>query len=122
MELTLRIWRQAGPEAEGRFETYPAPDVSPDMSFLEMLDVVNERLTEAGREPIAFDHDCREGICGSCGMMIDGRAHGPQSGTATTSCICANSETGTSWWWSRGGPLPCPSSGIWWWTAPPSIG
>ena len=83
MELTLRIWRQAGPEAEGRFETYLAPEVSPDMSFLEMLDAVNERLTEAGREPIAFDHDCREGICGSCGLMIDGRAHGPQGGTAT---------------------------------------
>ncbi len=83
MELTLRIWRQAGPEAEGRFETYPAPDVSPDMSFLEMLDVVNERLQAAGREPVAFDHDCREGICGSCGLMIDGQAHGPQAGTAT---------------------------------------
>ena len=83
MELTLRIWRQAGPEAEGRFETYPASDVSPDMSFLEMLDVVNERLQAAGREPVAFDHDCREGICGSCGLMIDGRAHGPQTGTAT---------------------------------------
>lgn len=83
MDLTLRIWRQAGPEAEGRFDTYPASDVSPDMSFLEMLDVVNERLQAAGREPIAFDHDCREGICGSCGLMIDGRAHGPQAGTAT---------------------------------------
>lgn len=83
MDLTLRIWRQAGPEAEGRFETYPASDVSPDMSFLEMLDVVNERLQAAGREPVAFDHDCREGICGSCGLMIDGRAHGPQAGTAT---------------------------------------
>lgn len=83
MELTLRIWRQAGPEAEGRFETYPASDVSPDMSFLEMLDAVNERLQAAGREPVAFDHDCREGICGSCGLMIDGRAHGPQAGTAT---------------------------------------
>lgn len=83
MELVLRIWRQAGPEAEGRFETYPTPGVSPDMSFLEMLDVVNERLQEAGREPVAFDHDCREGICGSCGLMIDGRAHGPQAGTAT---------------------------------------
>lgn len=83
MDLTLRIWRQAGPEAEGRFETYPASDVSPEMSFLEMLDAVNERLQAAGREPVAFDHDCREGICGSCGLMIDGRAHGPQAGTAT---------------------------------------
>ncbi len=83
MNLTLRIWRQAGPESEGRFETYEAAGIHEDMSFLEMLDVVNERLTESGREPIAFDHDCREGICGTCGLMIDGRAHGPRMNTAT---------------------------------------
>jgi succinate dehydrogenase / fumarate reductase iron-sulfur subunit len=64
-------------------ETYDTPDISPDMSFLEMLDVVNEQLNAAGREPIAFEHDCREGICGSCGLMINGRAHGPERGTAT---------------------------------------
>ena len=83
MDLTLQVWRQSGPGAEGRFETYQAAGVSPDMSFLELLDAVNEQLTVEGRTPIAFDHDCREGICGSCGMMIDGRAHGPQAGTAT---------------------------------------
>jgi succinate dehydrogenase / fumarate reductase iron-sulfur subunit len=83
MDLTLEVWRQAGREAEGRFETYDVPGVSEDMSFLEMLDLVNERLINSGREPIAFDHDCREGICGSCGVMIDGKAHGPQLGTAT---------------------------------------
>jgi succinate dehydrogenase / fumarate reductase iron-sulfur subunit len=83
VRLTLVVWRQAGPADAGRFETYEAPDVSPDMSFLEMLDVVNERLDAAGRPPIAFDHDCREGICGSCGMMINGQAHGPARGTAT---------------------------------------
>jgi succinate dehydrogenase / fumarate reductase, iron-sulfur subunit len=83
MNLTLQVWRQPGPGQEGKFETYPAPDISPDMSFLEMLDVVNERLISEGTEPIAFDHDCREGICGSCGMMINGQAHGPQRGTAT---------------------------------------
>ena len=83
MDLTLQVWRQSGPDAEGRFETYQAAAVSPDMSFLELLDAVNEQLTAAGRTPIAFDHDCREGICGSCGIMIDGRAHGPQAGTAT---------------------------------------
>ena len=83
MHLTLRVWRQEGPEAEGRFETYDAAGISEDMSFLEMLDIVNERLLSAGREPVAFDHDCREGICGSCGLMINGRAHGPQAGTAT---------------------------------------
>ena len=83
MDLTLRVWRQPGPAAPGRFEEYPAAGISPDMSFLEMLDVVNDRLTLEGREPIAFEHDCREGICGTCGLMIDGRAHGPQAGTAT---------------------------------------
>ena len=83
MNLTLRVWRQAGPESEGSLTEYKATGVSPEMSFLEMLDVVNEELIEKGEVPIAFDHDCREGICGSCGMMINGVAHGPQKGTAT---------------------------------------
>ena len=83
MDLTLKVWRQEGPTTEGRFETYQATDISEDMSFLEMLDIVNERLTTAGQEPVAFDHDCREGICGTCGLMINGRAHGPQASTAT---------------------------------------
>jgi succinate dehydrogenase / fumarate reductase, iron-sulfur subunit len=83
MKLTLRVWRQAGPEAPGRFETYEVPDVDAEMSFLEVLDMLNERLIEEGKEPVAFDHDCREGICGSCGVMINGQAHGPQLGTAT---------------------------------------
>ncbi len=83
MNLTLRVWRQAGPGSPGRMVEYEAPEISPDMSFLEMLDVVNERLTERGEVPIAFDHDCREGICGMCSLMINGVAHGPQRGTAT---------------------------------------
>lgn len=83
MELKLRVWRQAGPAAPGRFEEYTVGDLSPDMSFLELFDVLNERLLAEGREPVAFDHDCREGICGSCAMMIDGRPHGPETGTAT---------------------------------------
>jgi succinate dehydrogenase / fumarate reductase iron-sulfur subunit len=83
INLTLRVWRQEGPNDSGRFETYPAPGISEDMSFLEMLDVVNERLNEQGSEPFTFDHDCREGICGTCSLMIDGQAHGPQQGTAT---------------------------------------
>lgn len=83
MQLTLHVWRQSGPAAEGGFARYEASDLNPDMSFLEMLDVVNERLVEAGDLPIAFDHDCREGICGSCGMMINGIAHGPLRATAT---------------------------------------
>ena len=83
MNLTLRVWRQAGPGSEGSFKTYEAKDVSPDASFFEMLDELNERLNEQGIEPIAFDSDCREGICGTCGVMVDGNPHGPQSGTAT---------------------------------------
>jgi succinate dehydrogenase / fumarate reductase, iron-sulfur subunit len=83
MRITLTAWRQSGPDAPGGFETYDVPGVSPDMSFLEMLDTVNERLQLDGKEPIAFDHDCREGICGSCGMMINGIPHGPERGTAT---------------------------------------
>jgi succinate dehydrogenase / fumarate reductase iron-sulfur subunit len=83
MELKLRIWRQPRRDAPGRLVDYDAPGLSPDMSFLEMLDVVNERLIERGAEPVAFDHDCREGICGSCGMMINGVAHGPRGALAT---------------------------------------
>jgi succinate dehydrogenase / fumarate reductase iron-sulfur subunit len=83
MQLKLKVWRQDGPEAPGRFETYDAVDIKPDMSFLEMLDVVNNRLVEAGGDPITFDSDCREGICGTCGVMIDGQAHGPWKGAAT---------------------------------------
>jgi succinate dehydrogenase iron-sulfur subunit len=83
MNLTLHVWRQAGPDAKGRMVVYAANDISPDMSFLEMLDVVNERLTQQGDVPIAFDHDCREGICGMCSLMINGVAHGPMKGTAT---------------------------------------
>jgi succinate dehydrogenase / fumarate reductase iron-sulfur subunit len=83
MNLTLHVWRQKDRNSAGRIETYEAKDVSPDMSFLEMLDVVNEDLIKAGKEPIAFDHDCREGICGMCSMMINGMAHGPERGTTT---------------------------------------
>ncbi len=83
INLTLAVWRQPGPDAEGRFVTYQASGISTDASFLEMLDIVNERLIEAGNEPIVFESDCREGICGTCGLMINGKAHGPQKGTAT---------------------------------------
>src|SRR6202142_3175716 len=83
MNLDLRVWRQPNQSASGQFVTYAARDVSPDMSFLEMLDVLNEGLTTTGESPIAFDHDCREGICGSCGMMINGVPHGPERSTAT---------------------------------------
>jgi succinate dehydrogenase / fumarate reductase iron-sulfur subunit len=81
MNLTLHVWRQKNASDKGRMERYEAKNVNPDMSFLEMLDVVNENLIGAGHEPIAFEHDCREGICGSCGFMINGIAHGPERGT-----------------------------------------
>jgi succinate dehydrogenase / fumarate reductase iron-sulfur subunit len=84
MNLTLHVWRQKDRGSPGRMETYPARDISPDMSFLEMLDVVNEGLIRAGQDPIAFDHDCREGICGTCSLMINGMAHGPERGS--TAC------------------------------------
>ncbi|RMG20725.1 MAG: succinate dehydrogenase/fumarate reductase iron-sulfur subunit [Deltaproteobacteria bacterium] len=80
MNLKLIVWRQAGPDAPGRMETYDAKGISPDSSFLEMLDLVNEDLIKAGKEPIVFDNDCREGICGCCGMMVNGVAHGPLPG------------------------------------------
>ncbi|SDE46275.1 succinate dehydrogenase/fumarate reductase iron-sulfur subunit [Auraticoccus monumenti] len=81
MNITLNVWRQSGPEAEGRMETIAVPDISEHMSFLEMIDVVNERLTLEGKEPIAIDSDCREGICGTCGVMINRQAHGPVRAT-----------------------------------------
>jgi succinate dehydrogenase / fumarate reductase iron-sulfur subunit len=84
MNLTLSIWRQKDRTTPGRMETYEAPDVEPDMSFLEMLDIVNERLIQQGKEPIAFDHDCREGICGTCSLVINGMPHGPERGN--TAC------------------------------------
>src|ERR1041385_5599098 len=83
MNLTLNVWRQKHSSAPGQFETYDAKDVSPDMSFLEMLDVVNEGLIGSGREPVAFDSDCREGICGMCSLVINGIPHGGHKGTAT---------------------------------------
>ena len=98
MKVTLHVWRQAGPTAAGRLERYEAADISPEMSFLEMLDVVNEGLIETGKAPIAFDHDCREGICGSCSLMINGVAHGPVKGTATCQLHMRSFEDGAEIW------------------------
>jgi len=81
MDLTLHVWRQKGPKDKGKLTTYKATDISPDMSFLEMMDVVNEGLIKQGIEPVAFDHDCREGICGTCSQVINGDPHGPQAKT-----------------------------------------
>jgi len=84
MNLTLKVWRQENRKAKGRFETYSLKNISPDSSFLEMLDVLNEQLITGNQEPVAFDHDCREGICGMCSLFINGRAHGPDE--AITTC------------------------------------
>lgn len=83
LNLTLKIWRQSGPDAPGKMETYQLSDVSTHMSFLEMLDVLNEQLINEGKDPVAFDHDCREGICGMCSLYINGEAHGPGRGVTT---------------------------------------
>jgi len=83
MQLTLKIWRQTQPDNPGQFHTYTVANAAPDMSFLELMDVLNEQLIQAGETPVEFDHDCREGICGSCNLMINGQAHGPQHQTAT---------------------------------------
>src|SRR5882762_6469310 len=83
LSITLRVWRQAGPKQPGKFVDYQSKDLNPNMSFLEMLDVVNDELTLKGEEPIAFAHDCREGICGTCSCTINGKPHGPGNGIAT---------------------------------------
>ena len=88
MNLTLHVWRQASAKSRGRFVSYPARDISPDMSFLEMLDVVNEELIKKGQDPIAFDHDCREGICGTCSIVINGSPHGPLGGVTACQLHC----------------------------------
>jgi succinate dehydrogenase / fumarate reductase iron-sulfur subunit len=98
MNLELHVWRQTAPGASGSFVAYAAKDISPDMSFLEMLDVINEGLVADGKEPIAFDHDCREGICGSCGMMINGVAHGPMRATATCQLHMRHFSDGDELW------------------------
>jgi succinate dehydrogenase / fumarate reductase iron-sulfur subunit len=98
MNLTLHVWRQKARESEGGFVEYKANDISPDASFLEMLDVVNEGLVAKGEEPIHFEHDCREGICGSCGMMINGTAHGPMGGTATCQLHMRHFKDGEDVW------------------------
>lgn len=81
ISITVKVWRQSGPETAGQLESYKLSDISTDMSFLEMLDVLNDQLTMEGKEPVAFDHDCREGICGMCGAVVDGVAHGPERQT-----------------------------------------
>lgn len=98
MKLTLHVWRQPSAKEPGRFETYQANHVNEHMSFLEMLDVVNEELIEAGADPIAFEHDCREGICGACGMVVNGVPHGPQKATTTCQLHMRHFKDGDELW------------------------
>ncbi len=107
MKLTLKVWRQKDRSSPGQLETYEANDVQPDMSILEMLDIVNEKLIEKGQEPIAFEHDCREGICGACSMVIDGVPHGPTRGT-TCQVYMRNFKDGDTIYLEpfRAGPFP----------------
>ena len=108
MDLTLKIWRQASAKAKGNFETYKISEISPDCSFLEMLDILNEKLIKEGKEPVAFDHDCREGICGTCSLYINGRPHGPDDDVTTCQLHMRkfkNGDTITVEPW-RAGPFP----------------
>jgi len=109
INLTLKIWRQKKHKAFGKFETYKTQGVEVDMSFLEMLDVVNEKLTKEGKEPIVFDHDCREGICGMCGAVINGQAHGPMRGTTLCQLYMRNFKDGETLiiepWRAQGFPM-----------------
>ena len=109
INLTLKIWRQKDKTSVGRFEIYKAEDIDTAMSFLELLDVVNERLTKEGKDPIAFDHDCREGICGMCGAMVNGQAHGPLRGTTLCQLHMRNFKDGQTLviepWRSKGFPV-----------------
>jgi succinate dehydrogenase / fumarate reductase iron-sulfur subunit len=98
MRLTLHVWRQKDARSPGRFVTYQADEVSPDMSFLEMLDALNEGLIERGEDPIAFDHDCREGICGACGIVINGSPHGPRERTTTCQLHMRTFRDGQELW------------------------
>lgn len=98
MKVTLHVWRQKSRSQPGRMEKYPLDQVRPNMSFLEVLDMLNEQLVSGGDEPIAFDHDCREGICGACGLMIDGIAHGPERGTTACQLHMRHFKDGADIW------------------------
>ena len=114
MNFTLHVWRQRNAEVAGRMVTYTTTGVSPDMSFLEMLDALNEQLVSRGEEAIAFDSDCREGICGTCSLMIDGVAHGPLGGTTVCQLHMPTSAMGSRSRSNRGGPGPFASYAISW--------
>ena len=109
MKVTLQIWRQKGADKRGKFEKHVMDDVSPDMSFLEMLDVLNDKLVGMGQEPVAFEHDCREGICGSCAMVVNGEPHGPQRKTTTCQLHMRSFKDGAEIyiepWRARGFPI-----------------
>jgi succinate dehydrogenase / fumarate reductase iron-sulfur subunit len=117
MDFTLKIWRQANAKAKGKFEIYKISNISPDTSFLEMMDILNDKLVCEGRDPVAFDHDCREGICGMCSLYINGHAHGPDSDITTCQLHMRKFKNGETItvepWRSRGFPV----IKTWWLTA-----
>lgn len=96
INVTLKIWRQKGPKEKGHFETYPMNNINQSVSFLEMLDILNERLVNEGKEPVVFDHDCREGICGACSLFVDGRAHGPDDHVTTCQLFMRHFKDGAT--------------------------
>ena len=114
INITLKVWRQPGAQSKGHFETIPVNNVSVHMSFIEVLDTVNEQLTLGGKDPIAFDNDCREGICGMCGTMVDGRAHGAEKPLPCASCICESFQTAIRLSLNRFEPKHLRWLRIWW--------
>jgi succinate dehydrogenase/fumarate reductase-like Fe-S protein len=113
MRLILEVWRQADAASPGRFERYEVDGVTDEVSMLELLDMLNAQLVAEGREPVAFDHDCREGICGTCGLMVNGQPHGPEDFTPACLQRVRTFSDGDVVTWSRGGQVPSRSCGTW---------
>ena len=121
ISLTLRIWRQRSPDSPGAYASYRLEQVSADLSLLEALDLLNEQLISAGERPVGFEHDCREGICGSCGFLVNGQAHGPQAATTVCQLYLRRFNDATPWCSRPGRRKPFRRFRIWSWIAVPLI-